>query len=130
VTLSQELLFWSILFISAVFEVGGDALIRQGLKARGLLFIIPGFLILGTYGVILNLLSGPQWASKWVDLSLFKSIGVEVTFSMLLGVYVAVFAMVSIFGSALFSRERVALSTWMGGGIVLLGGLVIRYCRF
>jgi len=129
-TVCHEAIFWVILSVSAIFEVVGDALIREGEKSRGFWFIVPGFLILGFYGVILNLLSGPEWASKWINVELVKVIGPEVTFSMLLGVYVTVFASVSIIGNALFSAEKVPLSTWVGGSIIFLGGLFIRYVKF
>lgn len=129
-TFYHEATFWFILSVSAIFEVVGNALIREGEKSKGLCFIVPGFLILGSYGLVLNLLSGPEWASKWINVELLKLIGPEVTFSMLLGVYVAVFASVSIIGNALFSFQKVPLSTWVGGGIIFFGGLVIRYLKF
>lgn len=126
----HEVTFWSILSVSAIFEVVGDALIREGERSRGFWFIVPGFFILGFYGVILNLLSRPEWASTWIHVELLRLIGPEVTFSMLLGVYVAVFASVSIIGNALFSSEKVPLSTWVGGSIIFLGGLFLRYVKF
>src|SRR5262249_20648535 len=51
--------FASLLMMSlaAVLEVGGDALIRKGLHARSLLVTAVGFLVLGSYGIAVNLLS-------------------------------------------------------------------------
>ena len=47
-------------------------------------------------------------------------------FSRLLGVYVAVFALISVlFGSAVF-KEKISLSTWVGLAIIILGGLIIQ----
>ena len=123
----QELIFWTILFVAAVLEVGGDALIRIGEQSKGFLLIIPGAVVLGLYGVFLNLLSGPEWISYRFKIDLSKVITMRISFSMLLGVYISVFAVVSIIGNALFSKDKIPYSTWLGGAIVLLGGLVIRY---
>ncbi|HVZ35683.1 MAG TPA: hypothetical protein VG963_24825, partial [Polyangiaceae bacterium] len=81
---------WNLLLmaLAALFEVGGDALIRRGLSLRQLLPIIAGFLILGTYGVVVNL--------------------VQLDFSRLLGAYVGWFALVSVgFGRLIFG-DRVS----------------------
>jgi drug/metabolite transporter superfamily protein YnfA len=97
----------AVLVLAALFEVGGDALIRAGLRGKGLLFIVIGFCILGSYGLVLN--------------------QVAIDFSKLLGVYVGLFALVSIlFGKFLFS-ESIAPSTWLGLGVVLLGSLIIQW---
>ena len=48
-------------------------------------------------------------------------------FSRLLGVYVAVFAVVSVlFGRFLF-QEVVPTSTWIGLGVIVIGGAVIQF---
>ena len=48
-------------------------------------------------------------------------------FSKLLGVYVAVFALVSVlFGKFIF-KETIPVSTWAGLGLILLGGWVIQF---
>jgi small multidrug resistance family-3 protein len=96
-----------LLLVAAVFEVGGDALIRRGLVSRTWLLIAAGFLILGTYGILVNL--------------------VRLDFSKLLGAYVGWFALVSIgFGRIVFG-ERVASSTWLGLALVVVGSLVIQF---
>ena len=96
-----------VLVLAALFEVGGDALIRAGLRGKGLGLIAAGFVILGSYGLVLNQIS--------------------IDFSKLLGVYVGLFAIVSVlFGKFLF-QEAVPLSTWLGLAIVLVGSVVIQW---
>jgi len=96
-----------VLVLAALFEVGGDALIRAGLRGKGFVLIAIGFVILGSYGLVLNQLS--------------------TNFSKLLGVYVGLFAVVSVlFGKFLF-QESIPLSTWLGLGVVLVGSLIIQW---
>ena len=98
---------WIIFIVAALLEVGGDAIIRKGLRSSGIILIILGFIVLGCYGIIVNTV-------KW-------------DFSKLLGVYVAFFATISIlFGHFIF-KENIPLSTWVGLFIVILGGLIIQY---
>lgn len=105
VTLS---LLTPLVFLGAAFlEVGGDAIIRKGLRASNILFIITGGLILAGYGILVNTL-------KW-------------DFSKLLGVYVSVFAVVSILFGLFFFKEKIPISTWIGMGIIIIGGLVIQF---
>lgn len=91
---------------AAVLEVGGDALIRKGLRGGGLALVAAGFVVLGTYGVVVNL--------------------VDLDFSKLLGAYVGVFALVSVLAGALLFGDRPVATTWIGLGIVLIGSLVIQ----
>ena len=94
------------MFAAAMFEVGGDALIRRGLNSRGMALIVAGFVVLGTYGILVNL--------------------VRLDFSRLLGAYVGWFALVSVaFGRFVFG-DRVSSGTWIGLAIVLVGSLVIQ----
>jgi drug/metabolite transporter superfamily protein YnfA len=96
-----------VLILAALFEVGGDALIRAGLRGRGVVLIALGFLILGSYGLVLN--------------------QIAIDFSKLLGVYVGLFAVVSVlFGKFLF-HEAIPPSTWLGLGVVLTGSLIIQW---
>ena len=98
---------WLVFVAAAVLEVGGDASIRKGLRGGGWLPIAAGCLMLGAYGLVVNLV-------KW-------------DFSRLLGVYVAVFAVVSVlFGRFLF-HESVPNSTWIGLGVIVIGGAVIQF---
>jgi len=102
-------LAWIIFIAAATLEVGGDAVVRAGLKGRGALFIAGGMLLLGLYGLVVNRV-------PW-------------DFSKLLGVYVAVFAVVSILAGRYLFRESIPPSTWLGLGIIVLGGLVIQFGR-
>jgi len=96
-----------LMLFAAVFEVGGDALIRRGLDGRSLAWIFVGFVVLGTYGVLVNL--------------------VGLDFSRLLGGYVAWFAVVSVaFGRFVF-RDAVAPSTWFGLLLIAAGSGVIQF---
>ena len=96
-----------VLLLAALFEVGGDALIRAGLRGNVHLLLAIGFVILGSYGVVLN--------------------QIAIDFSKLLGVYVGLFAAVSvIFGRFLF-HEAIPNNVWLGVGIVLVGSAVIQW---
>ncbi len=98
---------WSIFVLAALLEVGGDALIRKGLRMSGVLFVVAGFAILGAYGIVVNTV-------KW-------------DFSKLLGVYVAVFAMISVlFGQFVF-KETIPVATWVGLAVIVTGGLIIQF---
>jgi small multidrug resistance family-3 protein len=94
------------LIIAAILEVGGDAVIRKGLRGGGLAVVAAGFAVLGCYGVVVNLV---QWE-----------------FSKLLGVYVGVFAAVSVLCGRFVFGESVPASTWLGLALVIAGGLVIQ----
>ena len=96
-----------IIFVAAaVLEVGGDAVIRKGLRGSVVWFIVTGFLMLGCYGVVVNTV-------KW-------------DFSKLLGVYVAVFAVVSILAGRFLFKETIPLTTWLGLVIIVICGAVIQ----
>ena len=95
-----------MMIVAALFEVGGDALIRRGITGGGIALIVVGFVVLGTYGVLVNL------------------IGLD--FSKLLGAYVGWFAVVSVlFGRFVFG-DRMTGSLWAGLALVLAGSLVIQ----
>jgi drug/metabolite transporter superfamily protein YnfA len=106
-TPSFSLVAWLIFFGAAALEVSGDAVIRKGLHGGGWAFIAGGCLLLAGYGLIVNLV-------KW-------------DFSKLLGVYVGVFALVSVLAGKLIFGETIPLTTWAGVGIIALGGLVIQF---
>ena len=97
---------WFIFVAAAILEVGGDAVIRRGLRGGVIWFIVAGFLMLGCYGVVVNTV-------KW-------------DFSRLLGVYVAVFAVVSVLAGRFVFKETVPASTWLGLAIIVVGGAVIQ----
>ncbi len=100
-------LAWLIFISAAILEVGGDAVVRKGLRGSGLVHIMTGFAMLGCYGVVVNMV-------KW-------------DFSKLLGVYVAVFAVISIvFGRFVF-KESIPVATWMGLAVIICGGMIIQF---
>lgn len=101
---------WLIFIAAALLEVGGDALVRRGLRGGGWLLIAAGFLVLGSYGLVVNTV-------KW-------------DFSRLLGVYVAFFALVSVLSGRFVFHESIPASTWFGLLLVILGGLVIQFGRW
>jgi small multidrug resistance family-3 protein len=98
---------WLIFTVAALLEVGGDAAIRRGLRGGGLLFILAGFIVLGSYGLVVNTV-------KW-------------DFSKLLGVYVAVFAIISVLCGRYLFKETIPTSTWIGLGVIVVGGLIIQF---
>jgi small multidrug resistance family-3 protein len=98
---------WLVFAAAAILEVGGDALIRRGLRGGGWILILAGFAVLGSYGVAVNLV-------RW-------------DFSKLLGVYVAIFALVSVLTGRFIFGEQIPLSTWIGLLFILAGGLVIHF---
>ncbi len=99
-------LAWLIFVVAATLEVGGDAVVRKGLRGAGLAVIVVGCVALGVYGLVVNLV---PWE-----------------FSRLLGVYVAVFAVVSVLAGRFVFGDHVPLSTWLGLAIIVAGGLVIQ----
>jgi len=102
-----SLIAWLIFIGSALLEVGGDAVVRKGLRGYNIVLIVAGGLMLASYGILVNTL-------KW-------------DFSRLLGVYVAVFALVSILCGKFLFGEDIPFSTWLGLAIIISGGLVIQF---
>lgn len=102
----SSLLAFGLMLVAAVFEVAGDALIRHGLTRGTAVFIVVGFLVLGSYGVVVNL--------------------VNLDFSRLLGAYVGWFALVSVVAGRLFFGGTSSPSLWGGLALVLSGSLVIQ----
>jgi len=98
---------WLIFITAALLEVAGDAGIRRGLRGGGVALILAGFVVLGSYGLVVNTV-------KW-------------DFSRMLGVYIAFFALVSVlFGRYVF-REAVPRATWLGLALIIAGGLLIQF---
>jgi small multidrug resistance family-3 protein len=98
---------WLVFIAAAVLEVGGDAVIRKGLRGSGLIIIMIGFVMLGCYGVVVNTV-------RW-------------DFARLLGVYVAVFALVSVLFGRFVFRENIPAATWAGLCVIMCGGLIIQF---
>lgn len=100
---------WIIFIVAALLEVGGDVAIRRGLHGDGFLYILGGFIVLGSYGLVVN-------SVKW-------------DFSKLLGVYVAFFALISVLCGRYIFKESIPPSTWLGLVLIVAGGLVIQFGR-
>jgi small multidrug resistance family-3 protein len=103
----MNLFAWLIFVGAAVLEVGGDAVVRTGLRGRGNYWILGGMLLLGFYGLMVNKV---QW-----------------DFSKLLGVYVAVFAVISVLAGRLIFKETIPSSTWLGLLVIVAGGLIVQF---
>jgi len=94
---------------AALLEVGGDAVVRKGLRGQGWPAILAGCLMLAAYGLVVNLV-------LW-------------DFSRLLGAYVAVFAVAGVLVGRFGFGEAVPRSTWVGLALIVAGGLVIQAGR-
>lgn len=93
-----------ILIVAATFEVGGDALVRIGLGGRAAA-IAAGAVTLFAYGVLVN-----------------KS-GLD--FNRLMGVYIAIFFVVSQAISFILFKQIPDDRILLGGGFIVAGGLLI-----
>ncbi len=100
-------LAWLIFIGAAILEVGGDAVVRKGLRGSGMLVILSGCAMLGLYGVVVNMV-------KW-------------DFSKLLGVYVAVFALISILFGRFVFKEHMSNATWLGLTVIICGAMIIQF---
>ena len=102
-----------LLLVAASLEVGGDAIVRVGLKnqtgSSGLLTIILGGIVLLAYGVFVNI--------------------APADFGRLLGVYVVVFFVVAQIVNLLAFGIRPDAPILLGGAFILAGGLVITLWR-
>jgi drug/metabolite transporter superfamily protein YnfA len=98
---------WLTFLAAALLEVGGDAVVRKGLRGGGLTLVALGGVLLATYGLVVNLV-------PW-------------DFSKLLGVYVAIFAAVSVLVGRFAFHEAVPWSTWVGVAVIMVGGLIVQF---
>jgi small multidrug resistance family-3 protein len=93
-----------ILVLAAALEVGGDALVRMGLGGRSYLIAAGGITLL-LYGIVVN-----------------KS-GLD--FNRLMGVYIAIFFVVSQMISFIVFKQVPDDRLLLGGGFIVAGGLLI-----
>jgi drug/metabolite transporter superfamily protein YnfA len=93
-----------VLIVAAVLEIGGDALVRRGLESRAWMFAL-GAASLVIYGVVVN--------RGGLD------------FGRLMGVYIAVFFVISQIVTMIIYRELPALRTAVGGIFIVVGGITI-----
>ena len=94
----------AILILAAALEVGGDALVRIGLRGPSY-WLAAGALVLFAYGVLVN--------QSGVD------------FNRLMGIYIAVFFLVSQAISLIIFKQVPDDRIILGGGFIVTGGLVI-----
>jgi small multidrug resistance family-3 protein len=100
-------LAWLVFIGAAILEVCGDAIIRKGLNGKNLIIILAGGVMLGSYGVVVNMV-------KW-------------NFSKLLGVYMAFFALTSILFGCFVLRENIPTTTWIGLMVIICGAMIIQF---
>jgi small multidrug resistance family-3 protein len=94
----------AILILAAALEVGGDALVRIGLEGAKF-WMVAGAVTLFAYGVVVN--------TSGLD------------FNRLMGIYIAVFFLVSQIISWVAFRQIPDDRILIGGGMIVAGGLVI-----
>ena len=96
-----------MLILAALLEISGNAAIRYGLLRSAWPWLALGVMTLAVYGFTLNL---------------DRVIG----FGRLMGLYIAVFFVVSQVLSFLVFGERPTPSLLLGGALIVTGGLVIE----
>jgi hypothetical protein len=99
----------AVLFLAALLEAGGDALVRSGLRTslpftRFWLWLA-GALFLFLYGWTVN---APPW-----------------DFGKLLGMYIVFFFVVAQIVSIVAFGQWPARGVWLGGALIVSGGVVI-----
>ena len=97
-----------VLLAAAIAEVLGDLGMRRGLGGRAWGYVL-GVILLSGYGLIVN---QPALA-----------------FGRALGLYIAVFFVVSQGVAFFFFGERPSGPLLAGGALIVAGGLVIHLCR-
>jgi len=102
-----------ILLVCAMLEAGGDALARKGIHAGSTTarvgFFAMAAAVLFAYGWLVN---RPPWS-----------------FGTLLGIYVVFFFVVAQAVSWIFFHERPSLAIWIGGALIVSGGVVMSVWR-
>jgi len=99
----------TLLVLAAILEVGGDALVRWGLRSGRWAGLALGAAALCGYGLSVNL---PKW-----------------DFGRLMGVYIAVFFVAAQIVAVVFFRERLPLPTIVGGTLIVAGGILLTVWR-
>jgi small multidrug resistance family-3 protein len=95
----------SLLLLAAILEVGGDALIRSGLKTNGILLMLAGAAVLIAYGFMVNL--------------------TKLDFGRLMGIYIVLFFLIAQLVSVLIFKEKMPMGVIVGGSLVTAGGLLM-----
>lgn len=103
----------ALLVIAAVLEVGGDAIVRSGLKdhagASRIVLMAAGGVVLFAYGVFVNI--------------------APADFGKLLGIYVVLFFIVAQLVNLLAFGVRPGTPILMGGALIVAGGALITFWR-
>ena len=99
-----------LLFVAAVLEAGGDALVRGALHApagssKKTLLFLAGAIVLFAYGYVVN---APNW-----------------DFGRLLGIYVVFFFVVAQLIGWLVFHQTPSPAVYYGGALIVAGGIVI-----
>lgn len=97
--------------IGAFLEVLGDGFIRKAVETRNLFWALGGFASLILYGVTINLFLLQSRA--------------EISFSKQLGIYVALFAVATVFWAWCFFGEELSPQHLVGLALILAGAGVI-----
>jgi hypothetical protein len=102
---------FSVLFLAALLEAGGDAVVRVALHTpaawiRTALFLVSAAILLG-YGYAVNT---PPWE-----------------FGKLLGLYVVFFFLIAQTISWFGFKQAPSFALLLGGGLIVSGGLVIAF---
>jgi drug/metabolite transporter superfamily protein YnfA len=100
----RELTF---LIIAALLEVGGIAFVRCGLKDSRVIWFVLGAIVLISYAVFVN--------------------SAKLNFGRLLGIYIAVFFVVSQFLSIVVFSEILRISILIAGILIISGGFVLTF---
>ncbi len=102
-----------LLLLAAALEAGGDALVRVGLHGTAIasraVFLAVGAVVLFAYGCAVN---APPW-----------------DFGRLLGVYVTLFFLVAQAINLFVFGVRPSLPIYLGGALIIAGGLLITLWR-
>jgi uncharacterized membrane protein len=102
-----------LLFVAALLEAGGDALMRVGLNKsqiwQRLLFFALAGAVLFAYGATVN---APPW-----------------NFGKLMGIYVVFFFLIAQLISWLVFKETPTLPLCVGGALIVVGGIVVSAAK-
>ena len=96
-----------LLTAAAILEVGGDALIRWGLRGGQNFGFVLGTVVLFGYGLTVNV---PKW-----------------DFGRLLGVYIAAFFVVAQLAAYFFYHESPKTPMLVGGVFIVAGGMIMTF---
>ncbi len=98
-----------LLFVAALLEASGDAIVRAGLHASALgtrlALFLGGAAVLFAYGYVVN---RPPW-----------------DFGRLLGVYVVFFFVVAQAIGWIAFGQAPTRGIWLGGALIVIGGVVV-----